>query len=156
MKKVFLFAASAVILALTGCNEQQPDSYPDDVYIYNNKTSVTVTLEGYQGDVLKESWTIEPGKALKEVVPASTTTRNTYGGKQDYQISGTTAISNYEIIRVVFGDTREMWFKASEPNTLYNIYNVLNYTFGASNATERELIYEIDEDMMNNATEIKK
>lgn len=142
MKRAFLFLLFAAVFTMSGCGTKQIDWIYTHELIFRNSTGVTVKLESYDGDELKALWTIEPG-TLKQ-----TWTSNNGGGW------GEATIRSYGKVRVVFGDTKELWSDQLELNTPYNLYNPDNYTIIKYSNTLSQYVYEINEAMMNTATAI--
>jgi hypothetical protein len=68
---------------------------------------------------------------------------------------GEITIRSYDKVRVVFGGMKELWSDIKTPDTPYNMYNTDNCTIMEYSHTLSQYVYEIDEAMMNAATEIE-
>ncbi len=154
--KTFLFGILAIVIfaatALCGCDRGNggqggkpiENSFRKHTLVYTNNTSVVVTLEAYEALTLKESLTIEPGKSLEQVERIG-------AGSNGKGVM----VNDYKTVRVVFGDTKELVFTNSEPDTPYNIFKRANYKVTTLNDMEEKYDYEIGEAMMNAATTMK-
>lgn len=127
----------------TGCSKLI-DYIHTNTFVYHNETTVEVRVEVYENDELKKSWTIAPGRSLEQDVQLGV------GQSVKYN-----AIEDYDVARVVFGDTKELWCGKMELDTPCNIYNPCNMTVTEIHAHHRKYDFHIDDAMMNAATEIE-
>lgn len=136
-------ALISFVALFTGCSKLI-DYIHTNTFVYHNETSIEVKVEVYENDELKKSWTIEPGKSLGQDVELGV------GAAVKYD-----AIIEYDVARVVFGDSKELWCRKTEQNTPCNIYNPDNMTVTEIHAHHRRYDFHIDDAMMNAATEIE-
>jgi len=154
MKRIFLIAAilPGLVAALSGCGLAEPDEYAAKIFVFNNRTDAEVVLEACDGDVSLYRWTIEPGKALRQVVPSETNTTHARVSEPYSAFS----VFNCREARIVFGGVRELRFSSDDTSSPYNIYNSDNYSLGAFDDESVEWHYNIDAEVKGAATIIKE
>lgn len=128
----------SVLFAISGCHTTETGG-TTCIYKYKNETSGTIEIEKFKQNESFGSWYIAPQETL---------TNRTRVGQGD-------VIFHYSAVRVVFGNDKELWFKASESDKPYSVFNTDNYTFRRIAKRRVEYGYIFSDVQLNMATDIQ-
>jgi len=157
MKRYLLPAALLLALAclLTGCGLAESDRYVANVYVFKNRTADPVTLEAYDGDKVRHTWTIASGGSLRQWAADDEYRSEASLASGAVDLYTHTSVFDFSTARMVFGGTRELWFRDDDGLIPHNIYRAHNYRCGSAGENELEWVYDIDDDVLSTATAIE-